>query len=41
MSKDNYLYGRGVNDNKGPLIGILYALLFLRELNENQRERLD
>ncbi|MFA3855628.1 Sapep family Mn(2+)-dependent dipeptidase [Clostridioides difficile] len=38
--KDNYLYGRGVNDNKGPLIGILYALLFLRELNEKPKRKI-
>lgn len=38
--KDNYLYGRGVNDNKGPLVGILYALLFLRQLNEKPKRKI-
>ncbi|MGO1041981.1 Sapep family Mn(2+)-dependent dipeptidase [Clostridioides difficile] len=38
--RDNHLYGRGVNDNKGPLIGILYALLFLRELNEKPKRKI-
>lgn len=38
--KDNYIYGRGVNDNKGPLVGILYALLFLRQLNEKPKRKI-
>ncbi|MCC0639749.1 MULTISPECIES: Sapep family Mn(2+)-dependent dipeptidase [unclassified Clostridioides] len=38
--KDNHLYGRGVNDNKGPLVGILYALLFLRKLNIKPKRKI-
>lgn len=40
--KDDYLYGRGVNDNKGPLLGILYMLIALKRLNiqVNQKIRL-
>lgn len=30
---EGYIYGRGVNDDKGPIIGALYALMFLREMN--------
>lgn len=30
--KDGYLYGRGVNDNKGPLLGILYMLIAMKRL---------
>jgi len=31
VEKDGYLYGRGVDDDKGPAILGLYALLFLKE----------
>ncbi|HLQ83087.1 MAG TPA: Sapep family Mn(2+)-dependent dipeptidase [Pseudogracilibacillus sp.] len=34
LSKDeNYLYGRGVNDDKGPVIAAYYALRIIRDLN--------
>lgn len=31
--KDRFLIGRGVQDNKGPAVGILYMMQCLRELN--------
>ncbi len=31
VEKDGYLYGRGVDDDKGPTVLGLYALLFLKE----------
>jgi succinyl-diaminopimelate desuccinylase len=31
VEEDDYLIGRGVQDNKGPTIGALYALLYLKE----------
>lgn len=33
VEKDGYLYGRGVDDDKGPTVLGLYALLFLKEQN--------
>lgn len=30
--REGYLYGRGVNDDKGPVIGCLYAMKILREM---------
>ncbi len=30
--RDGHLYGRGVNDDKGPVIGCLYAMMILREM---------
>lgn len=38
--ENDHLYGRGVNDNKGPLVGILYALFFLRGLNEKPKRKI-
>ena len=29
--KDNYIYGRGVNDNKGPMLGCYYLFRHLKE----------
>lgn len=42
VEKNNVWYGRGVNDNKGPMIGCLYVLKVLKELNfiPNRRIRL-
>lgn len=38
--KDGFLFGRGVNDNKGPTIGILYAFMFLRSLNIKPKRKI-
>lgn len=32
VERDGHLYGRGVNDDKGPMIGCLYAMIILREM---------
>jgi predicted dipeptidase len=36
---DGHLYGRGVNDDKGPLIAALYALKILKEANVEFKRR--
>lgn len=33
VEKDGFWFGRGVNDNKGPVLGCLYILKVLKELN--------
>ncbi len=39
--KNNHVYGRGVNDNKGPLIYVLYLLIYLkREQNYKKNIRM-
>nr|WP_246566544.1 Sapep family Mn(2+)-dependent dipeptidase [Tissierella simiarum] len=37
---NGFWYGRGVNDNKGPMIGCLYLLKVLKELNYHPRKRI-
>lgn len=36
--KDGMMYGRGVNDDKGPLLGALYAAKLVHDLNPNHKE---
>lgn len=39
VEQNGALYGRGVNDDKGPIIGCLYALILLRELGVEFKRR--
>lgn len=41
LTKENgRWYGRGVNDNKGPLIGCLYLLIAMKRLNVKTKKRI-
>lgn len=37
--RDGFIFGRGVNDDKGPVIGVLYALILLRNLGVKFKKR--
>lgn len=38
--RDEFLYGRGVNDDKGPILAALYAVKILKELNVDMKKRI-
>ncbi len=40
VEKDGFWYGRGVNDNKGPMIGCLYVLKVLKELGYQPNKKI-
>ncbi|SHJ54961.1 Sapep family Mn(2+)-dependent dipeptidase [Paramaledivibacter caminithermalis] len=40
IEKEGFWYGRGVNDNKGPMIGCLYLLKILKELNYKPNKKI-
>ncbi len=40
LEKDGIWYGRGVNDNKGPLMGCLYLLIALKRLGVRTSKRI-
>lgn len=37
--RDGFLYGRGVNDDKGPILAALYSVKILKELNLDMKRR--
>ncbi|WP_432665552.1 Sapep family Mn(2+)-dependent dipeptidase [Wukongibacter baidiensis] len=40
LEHNGFWYGRGVNDNKGPILGCLYLLKILKELNVKPSKRI-
>lgn len=40
VEKDGFWYGRGVNDDKGPVIGCFYILKVLKELNYKPNKKI-
>lgn len=40
VEKDGFWYGRGVNDDKGPVLGCLYILKVLKELNYKSNKKI-
>ncbi|MBV6552662.1 M20/M25/M40 family metallo-hydrolase, partial [Acinetobacter soli] len=38
--KDGHLYGRGILDNKGPIISCLYGMKLLKELGHQPKKNL-
>lgn len=40
LERDGFWYGRGVNDNKGPIIGCFYLLKILKEIGYHPNKRI-
>lgn len=40
LEKDGFWYGRGVNDDKGPVLGCIYILKVLKELNYKPNKKI-